>query len=176
MSRAVVSSAHRGIYPSPPSSVLPPPSPARAVIFLPSPAASVSLWPDVPRHVPLGAMMDNARAPAAKANASSEESGSGPQGPTPLVRHGHELPFVAPSSYLRPKPNSHTMSEPKAAGPLDRDQMQGLVSIFQRHSPLFAGSFATLVALQVSSPRVGADEAMRGTGFIPCPPEPNLDS
>jgi len=62
------------------------------------------------------------------ANASNEGTGSGPQGPAPLVRHSHELPFVAPSSYLRPKPNSRTMSEPKRLGPLDRDQAQGLVS------------------------------------------------
>ena len=46
-----------------------------------------------------------------------------------LAKHGgHELPFVAPSSYLRPKPNSHTMSE-RTVSPLDREQMQGLVSL-----------------------------------------------
>ena len=59
-------------------------------------------------------------------------SGTEQSEPTPplaaLARHtGHELPFVAPSSYLRPKSNSRTMSD-KTATPLDREQMQGLVS------------------------------------------------
>ncbi|CCC13263.1 hypothetical protein SMACR_07041 [Sordaria macrospora] len=45
-------------------------------------------------------------------------------GPLPL-RPGHELPFVAPSSYLRPKLSSRTMSD-KTSNPLDKEQMQGL--------------------------------------------------
>jgi hypothetical protein len=82
--------------------------------------------------------MDEASAkPAASASlgaaAVSAHDGVPPQGgpsAPAVVRHlGHELPFVAPSSYLRPKPNSRTMSEPKPQGPLDREQMQGLVSL-----------------------------------------------
>ena len=67
-------------------------------------------------------------------NGTAVGAGSGTEQsePTPplaaLARHtGHELPFVAPSSYLRPKSNSRTMSD-KTATPLDREQMQGLVS------------------------------------------------
>ncbi|KAK3359294.1 hypothetical protein B0T25DRAFT_532525 [Lasiosphaeria hispida] len=48
-------------------------------------------------------------------------------GPLPL-RHGHELPFVAPSSYLRPKSAPRAMPD-KTAGPLDKEQMQGLRDI-----------------------------------------------
>ncbi|KAK2067966.1 hypothetical protein P8C59_001665 [Phyllachora maydis] len=44
-----------------------------------------------------------------------------------LGRLGHELPFVAPSSYLRPRP-CRTMTE-QLFGPLDKDQMQGLRGI-----------------------------------------------
>ncbi|KAK4188201.1 hypothetical protein QBC35DRAFT_209943 [Podospora australis] len=52
---------------------------------------------------------------------------SNPSAPTqPQQRPGHELPFVAPSSYLRPKPISRTMSDYKTSGPLDKEQMQGL--------------------------------------------------
>ncbi|KAH8888684.1 CBS-domain-containing protein [Thozetella sp. PMI_491] len=65
-------------------------------------------------------------------NGPGTASGTGhPQAQPPpplaaLARHtGHELPFVAPSSYLRPKLNSRTMSD-KTASPLDREQMQGL--------------------------------------------------
>lgn len=80
--------------------------------------------------------MDDARAPAADAN-PSHKHGSEPQSTLPaIVRHGHELPFVAPSSYLRPKPNSRTMSEPKPVSALDREQMQGLVSEFLRQLPI----------------------------------------
>jgi 5'-AMP-activated protein kinase, regulatory gamma subunit len=43
------------------------------------------------------------------------------------ARPGHELPFVAPSHYLRPKSNSRTMAE-KPKSQLDRDEAEGLVS------------------------------------------------
>lgn len=50
------------------------------------------------------------------------------QQPLPLPpRHGHELPFVAPSSYLRPAARA-TMAD-RALSPLDREQMQGLRGI-----------------------------------------------
>ncbi|KAH6648986.1 hypothetical protein BKA67DRAFT_661918 [Truncatella angustata] len=41
---------------------------------------------------------------------------------------GHALPFVAPSSYLRPKtrPQTISMSEPTPMSPVDEDQIQGL--------------------------------------------------
>ncbi|KAL2107059.1 hypothetical protein VUR80DRAFT_5779 [Thermomyces stellatus] len=51
---------------------------------------------------------------------------------TPPARgDGHGLPFVKPSSYLRRKPTTsgrRTMAEKPAPSPLDREQMQGLVS------------------------------------------------
>ncbi|KAK6083546.1 nuclear protein snf4 [Seiridium cupressi] len=44
------------------------------------------------------------------------------------VRPGHALPFVAPSSYLRPKTRTRTisMSEPTPMSPVDEEQLQGL--------------------------------------------------
>ncbi|KAM7201734.1 nuclear protein SNF4 [Naviculisporaceae sp. PSN 640] len=81
--------------------------------------------------------MDDARAPPEQANpgASSEASPLPPtsaggitaNGPLP-IRQGHELPFVAPSSYLRPKQTSRTMSD-KTPSPLDKDEMQGLKGV-----------------------------------------------
>ena len=64
------------------------------------------------------------------------------QGSAPPLRHGHELPFVAPSSYLRPKPTGRDMTtekkvEKKKAPPLtvlDKEQLQGLVSTIPRHT------------------------------------------
>lgn len=64
------------------------------------------------------------------------------QGAPPPLRHGHELPFVAPSSYLRPKPAGRDMTtekkaEKKKAPPLtvlDKEQLQGLVSTIPRHT------------------------------------------
>lgn len=88
-------------------------------------------------------MADDTRAPAEKANPSTSAAnpppapmtpaggGSEAQGPLPLLRPGHELPFVAPSSYLRPKP---TARADKTPSPLDKEQMQGLVSVFPRHA------------------------------------------
>ncbi|KAK4460198.1 hypothetical protein QBC42DRAFT_272847 [Cladorrhinum samala] len=68
-------------------------------------------------------------APDATTTTSATATGNSDSGSLPL-RHGHEqLPFVAPSSYLRPKPVSRTMSDHKALGPLDKDQMQGLRGI-----------------------------------------------
>ncbi|KAK0720453.1 hypothetical protein B0H67DRAFT_484809 [Lasiosphaeris hirsuta] len=78
--------------------------------------------------------------PNASASASASASGLPPapstiagggnsdaHGPV-LLRHGHELPFVAPSSYLRPKSAPRAMPD-KTAGPLDKEQMQGLRGI-----------------------------------------------
>ncbi|KAI1849391.1 hypothetical protein JX265_008544 [Neoarthrinium moseri] len=44
------------------------------------------------------------------------------------IRPGHALPFVAPSSYLRPKtkPRTISMSEPTPMSPIDEEQIQGL--------------------------------------------------
>ncbi|KAK0666846.1 hypothetical protein QBC41DRAFT_304848 [Cercophora samala] len=65
-------------------------------------------------------------APVASSPTTTSAAGANSSGPLPL-RHGHELPFVAaPSSYLRPKPISRTMSDNRASGPLDKEQMQGL--------------------------------------------------
>lgn len=101
--------------------------------------------PDVP---PTTTIMDDVRAPPEQANpgASSEANPLPPtsaggitaNGPLP-IRQGHELPFVAPSSYLRPKQTSRTMSD-KTPSPLDKDQMQGLVSIYPFGSSLFTAS------------------------------------
>ncbi|EJT74068.1 nuclear protein SNF4 [Gaeumannomyces tritici R3-111a-1] len=68
--------------------------------------------------------------PAATAVAKANEEGPAPpEAPAVIAKPGHELPYVAPSSYLRPKPNSHAMSEPKPSSPLDKEQMQGLRGI-----------------------------------------------
>jgi hypothetical protein len=69
----------------------------------------------------------NAANPAANSAPAAPTTSSGENGGLPL-RPGHELPFVASSSYLRPKPPSRTMSERSPSG-LDKDQMQGLVSL-----------------------------------------------
>ncbi|KAM7195971.1 hypothetical protein V8F33_006422 [Rhypophila sp. PSN 637] len=79
--------------------------------------------------------MDDLRAPPEQAHPGANSSEANPLSPTsaggsttngPLpIRQGHELPFVAPSSYLRPKQTSRTMSD-KTPSPLDKDQMQGL--------------------------------------------------
>lgn len=46
-----------------------------------------------------------------------------------LSRPGHKLPFVQPSSYLRPKTRSRTTPvAPTPMSPVDEEQMQGLVS------------------------------------------------
>ena len=57
-----------------------------------------------------------------------------PTSPTTVnaaARHANLLPFVKPSSYLRPvRPTTgDTMAEKPPAGPLDRDQAEGLVSL-----------------------------------------------
>ncbi|KAI0398122.1 hypothetical protein F5Y17DRAFT_214349 [Xylariaceae sp. FL0594] len=60
--------------------------------------------------------------------ATSKAFGSGFGTMPPLAaRVGHELPFVQPSSYLRPSSRSHTVP-PVAApmSPIDEEQMQGL--------------------------------------------------
>ncbi|KAI1104268.1 CBS-domain-containing protein [Jackrogersella minutella] len=45
----------------------------------------------------------------------------------PLPRAGHELPFVQPSSYLRPKTRSRTIPVPTTPmSPIDEEQLQGL--------------------------------------------------
>ncbi|KAK3995613.1 hypothetical protein QBC44DRAFT_388820 [Cladorrhinum sp. PSN332] len=67
--------------------------------------------------------------PATTTTIPATTGGNNDSGPLPL-RHGHEhLPFVAPSSYLRPKPVSRTMSDNKNLGPLDKEQIQGLRGI-----------------------------------------------
>ncbi|KAK4110680.1 CBS-domain-containing protein [Canariomyces notabilis] len=82
--------------------------------------------------------MDDARAPpemahpgtdSAPTTSSPSMTTGGNNGNAQLpLRPGHELPFVAPSSYLRPKPTSRTMSE-RTPTALDKDQMQGLRGI-----------------------------------------------
>ncbi|KAI0194631.1 hypothetical protein F4808DRAFT_453027 [Astrocystis sublimbata] len=79
------------------------------------------------------------------ADADASASASAPHPPRPRVgqgppamsslsspfaaRPGHELPFVAPSSYLRPSSRNRTISYPPFAtpmSPIDEEQMQGL--------------------------------------------------
>lgn len=123
-------------------------------------------------------IMDDPRAPpekvhpgttsAASALNPSSTGGNHANGPLPL--RGHELPFVAPSSYLRPKPNSRTM--PDRTSPLDRDQMQGLVSKYSetlprpaRHelpsSPLLSHPDRCCVAMVESLRAGGCDAGFR---------------
>ncbi|KAI1390901.1 CBS-domain-containing protein [Hypoxylon trugodes] len=49
----------------------------------------------------------------------------------PLARAGHELPFVQPSSYLRPKLRSRTTPVPETpmTPPIDEEQLQGLIGL-----------------------------------------------
>ncbi|KAI7920042.1 nuclear protein SNF4 [Pyricularia oryzae] len=68
--------------------------------------------------------------PAAPGVGKANGNGAAPP-EMPAAAIGHELPYVAPSSYLRPKPQSRiAMPESQPFGLLDRDQMQGLVSLY----------------------------------------------
>ncbi|KAI2633890.1 hypothetical protein GGS21DRAFT_117783 [Xylaria nigripes] len=50
-----------------------------------------------------------------------------PSRPPLVARTGHELPFVQPSSYLRPSSRSHTVPPVTSPmSPIDEEQMQGL--------------------------------------------------
>lgn len=63
--------------------------------------------------------------------------------PRPLVTSKVELPFVQPSSYLRPaKATSRTMTERQIQSPLDKEQLQALVS--KTILSLFGSKSATL--------------------------------
>ncbi|KAH8845982.1 hypothetical protein MCOR27_007139 [Pyricularia oryzae] len=67
--------------------------------------------------------------PAAPGIGKANGNGAAPP-EMPAAAIGHELPYVAPSSYLRPKPQSRiAMPESQPFGLLDRDQMQGLNGI-----------------------------------------------
>ncbi|KAK3297586.1 uncharacterized protein B0H64DRAFT_372928 [Chaetomium fimeti] len=80
---------------------------------------------DDPRAPPEAAHPSSRSAPPALAPTATTDGENGSQLP---LRSGHELPFVAPSSYLRPKLPSRTMSE-KTPSALDKEQMQGLRGI-----------------------------------------------
>ncbi|KAE9581653.1 5'-AMP-activated protein kinase subunit gamma [Colletotrichum fructicola] len=83
------------------------------------------------------ASKDNAGPGSMSMSHQQQPSGTGPLQP-PVVAtaasiarpQGHELPFVTPSSYLRPRPPSVLRKMPeKPPSPLDKDQMQGLKAI-----------------------------------------------
>ncbi|KAK3684765.1 hypothetical protein B0T22DRAFT_197544 [Podospora appendiculata] len=95
----------------------PPPPPPPAGPQPPHPPAATNTPTPSHTHTPAAPTTPTSSAGGSNANANGSL-------PLPL-RHGHELPFVAPSSYLRPKQISRTMSD-KSASPLDKDQMQGL--------------------------------------------------
>ncbi|KAI0552645.1 hypothetical protein F4679DRAFT_534957 [Xylaria curta] len=72
------------------------------------------------------------------ANAPRPRVGPGSYAMSPLssfpfaARPGHELPFVAPSSYLRPSSRNRTIHPPPIASPMspiDEEQMQGLKGV-----------------------------------------------
>ncbi|CAK7240670.1 MAG: AMP-activated serine/threonine-protein kinase regulatory subunit [Sporothrix thermara] len=69
-----------------------------------------------------------ATAPAVQ---SSESTQQRPQASTAGAATTHELPFVTPSSYLRPHPDSsaRAMADARAYSIIDREQMQGLENI-----------------------------------------------
>lgn len=84
---------------------------------------------------------DPSRVPQPNPLAASSPGGGGARRQSPTTTttttttaakgDGHSLPFVKPSSYLRRKPMTsgrRTMAEQPAPSPLDREQMQGLVS------------------------------------------------
>ncbi|KAK4127369.1 CBS-domain-containing protein [Parathielavia appendiculata] len=83
---------------------------------------------DDPRAAPEAAHPSSRSAPPALPPTTHSDTGVNGSGQLPLRPSGHELPFVAPSSYLRPKPASRTMSE-RTPSALDREQMQGLRGI-----------------------------------------------
>jgi hypothetical protein len=95
---------------------------------------------DDPRAPPNAAHPSSRSAPPALAPTTTTDGENGSQLP---LRSGHELPFVAPSSYLRPKLPSRTMSE-KTPSALDKEQMQGLVSMPFLRQPLLARSVPAL--------------------------------
>ncbi|KAK3327878.1 hypothetical protein B0T19DRAFT_176296 [Cercophora scortea] len=106
--------AASGISPAGPPQPRHPAPNTTAATTTPAPTSAPAPAP-APTHTPASTPTSSAGGNNANAN-----------GPLPLpLRHGHELPFVAPSSYLRPKQTSRTMSD-KSASPLDKDQMQGL--------------------------------------------------
>ena len=79
--------------------------------------------------------------PGSIALAGASDAQGQPSAPAPPLRHGHELPFVAPSSYLRPKPPGRDMTTEKKTEKkkapltaLDKEQLQGLVSTILRHT------------------------------------------
>ncbi|KAK4104704.1 CBS-domain-containing protein [Parathielavia hyrcaniae] len=83
---------------------------------------------DDPRAAPEAAHPSSRSAPAVLPPTTHSDTGENGSGQLPLRPSGHELPFVAPSSYLRPKPASRTMSE-RTPSALDKEQMQGLRGI-----------------------------------------------
>lgn len=101
--------------------------------------------------------------PTTTTTTATSAAGSNPSAPQPQQRPGHELPFVAPSSYLRPKPISRTMSDYKTSGPLDKEQMQGLVSIH----PIHPSTHPFFDLLSISSIR---------TWYMACPVHPSVCS
>lgn len=74
-----------------------------------------------------GSGSGSASASASASGAATPSSTSGHEPPHPPVPH-----FVAPSSYLRPKPShrSAMAHSPKPPSPLDKEQAQGLVRVF----------------------------------------------
>ncbi|KAI6089557.1 CBS-domain-containing protein [Hypoxylon rubiginosum] len=90
-----------------------------------------SCQPGQPNYTP-GDEPEPQRAPAVPASAAapaiSSALGMHSTIPTiPLPRAGHELPFVQPSSYLRPKIRSRTVATPTTPmTPIDEEQLQGL--------------------------------------------------
>jgi hypothetical protein len=113
---------------------------ARAPTAAAAAVAIAPLFSLTPQAPPLDSMVPATAAAASGSNpsAAAAAAGNDAHGKLPL-RHSHashELPFVKPSSYLRPKPStSRTMSD-KTSSPLDKEQLQGLVRIYpERHTP-----------------------------------------
>ncbi len=85
---------------------------------------------EVPQHAPAAVGAGAAVAATAPAISSDLHSFI-----PPLLRPGHELPFVQPSSYLRPKLRTRTVPAPTPPmSPIDEEQLQGLVSYQHLHS------------------------------------------
>ncbi|KAI2608882.1 CBS-domain-containing protein [Hypoxylon fragiforme] len=77
---------------------------------------------EVPQHAPAAVGAGAAVAATAPAISSDLHSFI-----PPLLRPGHELPFVQPSSYLRPKLRTRTVPAPTPPmSPIDEEQLQGL--------------------------------------------------
>jgi hypothetical protein len=132
--------------------------------------STIAITMDDPRAPPEAAHPSSRSAPPALAPTTPSAPGENGTGQLPLRPSGHELPFVAPSSYLRPKPVSRTMSE-RTPSALDKEQMQGLVSMPIPRQPSVMAPLRPVRGCWVFHPAT-AGAAMRGSAGLLAEPFP----